>query len=199
MERLVELSQQVFGQDPQAAFRELVEPFLERHAAQRKNAEAVFPPQEVAELLEQFEQLLGSPRDDGLSDTPARLLAALSEAADKLVQQWGQKLAELPVRLIESPDFRLAGAEEVIRQMVASIEQALQHHEPLLSLFSGLLNQPEETRQSVDTSPVGRCRSGAPRRRPALDRYRAGATGSNPRRPDGHPDQHWWCNRHRRR
>ena len=55
----------------------------------------------------------------------------LREAADKLVQQWGQKLAELPVRLIEAPDFRLAGAEEVIRQMVASIEQALQHHEPL--------------------------------------------------------------------
>ncbi|MGH7171249.1 MAG: tubulin-like doman-containing protein, partial [Gemmataceae bacterium] len=132
MERLVELSQQVFGQDPQAAFGDLVEPFLERHAADpRKNVEANFPPEEVAELLEQFEQLLGSPRDNGLSETPARLATALSEAAEKLVQQWGQKLAELPVRLIESPEFRLAGAEEVIRQMVASIEQALQHHEPL--------------------------------------------------------------------
>ncbi|HTU19254.1 MAG TPA: tubulin-like doman-containing protein [Gemmataceae bacterium] len=136
MERLVELSQETFGQDPQAVFRDLVEPFLARHASPRKNAEAVFPPEEIAELLEQLEQLLGSPRDDGLTDTPAGLVAALREAADKLVQQWGQKLAELPVRLIESPQLRLAGAEEAIRQMVASIEQALQHHEPLANELS---------------------------------------------------------------
>lgn len=131
MERLVELSQQTFAQDPQEVFRGLVEPFLQRHAAHRKNAEAAFPPEEIAELLDQFEQLLGSPRDDGLSETPARLVDAIGEAADKLVQEWGQKLAELPVRLMEAPEFRLAGAEEAIRQMAATIEQALHHHEPL--------------------------------------------------------------------
>jgi hypothetical protein len=161
MERLGELSQQIFGQDPQEVFRGLVEPFLERHAAaNRKNAEAVFPPEEVAELLEQFEQLLGSPRDDGLSDTPARLAAALREAADKLVQQWGQKLAELPVRLIESPEFRLAGAEEVIRQMVASIEQALQHHEPLARELS---NRAAESygRLLLLAAPVGSASRGS--------------------------------------
>ncbi len=132
MERLGEMLRQILGQDPEEIFRGLVEPLLERHAAaNKKSTEAVLPQEEVAELLEQFEQLLGNPRDDGLSETPARLVVALREAADKLVQQWGQKLAELPVRLIEAPEFRLAGAEEVIRQMVASIEQALQHHEPL--------------------------------------------------------------------
>ncbi|HTU93464.1 MAG TPA: tubulin-like doman-containing protein [Gemmataceae bacterium] len=138
MERLGEMTRQAFGQDPEEAFRNLVEPFLERHAAaQRKKSPAVFPPQEVDELLDQLEQLLGKPEDDGLSETPARLVVTLREAANKLVQQWGQKLGELPVRLIEAPEFRLAGAEEASRHMVASIEQTLQNHEPLARELSG--------------------------------------------------------------
>ncbi|HWG43896.1 MAG TPA: tubulin-like doman-containing protein [Gemmataceae bacterium] len=136
MERLGEMSRETLGQDPDDAFRALVDPLLERHTVPHKGrkgtaVEVDLPPEELAEVLEQFEQLLGKPQDDGLTETPARLAGALREAADKLVQSWGQKLAELPVRLIEEPQFRLAGAEEVIRQMVASIEQALQHHEPL--------------------------------------------------------------------
>src|SRR5262249_43748892 len=35
------------------------------------------------------------------------------------------------VHLIEEPAFRLAGAEEAVRQIVATVEQVLQHHEPL--------------------------------------------------------------------
>jgi hypothetical protein len=56
----------------------------------------------------------------------------LREASNEVVQEWGQKLDEMPVRLIEEPKYRLAGAEEAVRQLVATIEQALQHHEPLL-------------------------------------------------------------------
>ncbi len=48
-----------------------------------------------------------------------------------MVAEWGQKLAEISVHLIEEPDYRLAGAEEAVRQVVATIEQILQHHEPL--------------------------------------------------------------------
>jgi hypothetical protein len=48
-----------------------------------------------------------------------------------LTNEWGQRLAELSVRLIEEPGYRLAGTEEAIRQTVATIEQVLQHHEPL--------------------------------------------------------------------
>src|SRR5262249_27442265 len=55
----------------------------------------------------------------------------LKEASRALVGEWGQKLAELPVRLIEEPAFRLAGAEEAIRLLVATIEQALEYHQPL--------------------------------------------------------------------
>ena len=35
------------------------------------------------------------------------------------------------MRLIELPAFRLAGAEEAVRQVVASIEKVLGTHEPL--------------------------------------------------------------------
>src|SRR5262249_199788 len=56
---------------------------------------------------------------------------ALREAGEKLAAKWEQKLMELPVRLIERPDARLAGAEEAVRTVVATIEQVLQHHEPL--------------------------------------------------------------------
>jgi serine/threonine protein kinase len=136
MERLGEVSQQILGQAPEDLCRAALDPFLERYAAgrnSRKSAapETALPVEAVAQVLEQFEELLGRPLDDGLSDTPSPLVDALRQAADQLVQQWGQKLAELPVRLIEAPAFRLAGAEEVVRQVTASIEQTLQHQEPL--------------------------------------------------------------------
>ncbi|HEY7328100.1 MAG TPA: tubulin-like doman-containing protein [Gemmataceae bacterium] len=121
MERLGELGRKALGQDPDEIFRGILAPLNGTDPT----------PSQIAEALEQFEQLLGKPQDDGLSEMPGSLVVALREAADKLVQQWGQKLAELPVRLIEAPEFRLAGAEEAIRQMTASIEQTLQNHEPL--------------------------------------------------------------------
>ena len=40
-------------------------------------------------------------------------------------------MTEMVVRLIEQPGYRLAGAEEAIRQIVASIEQVLQSYETL--------------------------------------------------------------------
>jgi serine/threonine protein kinase len=89
------------------------------------------PAEDVAAVLEEFEQLLGTPPEDSSLEPSGRLVLAMREAADRMVHVWGQKLAELPVHLIEEPDYRLAGAEEAIRQMVASVEQLLQHHEPL--------------------------------------------------------------------
>jgi serine/threonine protein kinase len=125
VERLSEVSRQEIGQNPEEIFQEIVRSLASQAGKSELRAE------QIAEALEQFEQLLGTPQDDGLSESPGRLVVALREAADKLVQEWGQKLAELPVRLIEAPEFRLAGAEEAIRQMIASIERTLQNHEPL--------------------------------------------------------------------
>jgi hypothetical protein len=41
------------------------------------------------------------------------------------------RLTQLIVRLIEQPEFRLAGAEETIRQLSTTVEQALRHQEQL--------------------------------------------------------------------
>jgi serine/threonine protein kinase len=136
MERLGDACHQALGQPPEEIFQGLVAPLIPPERAPRNGRkgpapEVELPLEQIADILEEFEQLLGKPEDDGLAENNGRLAVLLREAADKLVQHWGQKLAELPVHLIESPEFRLAGAEEVIRQLIASIEQALQHHEPL--------------------------------------------------------------------
>ena len=67
----------------------------------------------------------------------ARMIQILRDVAEQATNDWAQKLAELPVRLIEEPGFRLAGAEEAVRHLVATIEQILQHHEPLTKDLTG--------------------------------------------------------------
>src|SRR5262249_9232572 len=74
---------------------------------------------------------VGRPGDDP-TENLSQVEPALRSAAEKLASTWGQKLAELPVHMIELPGFRLAGAEEGLRHAIALIERVLRHHEPLL-------------------------------------------------------------------
>src|SRR5207248_1031449 len=76
-------------------------------------------------------ELVGRPGDDPATHV-SQVEPAVREAAEQLATEWGQKLAELPVRLIEQPGYRLAGAEEGARHAVELIEKVLRHHEPLL-------------------------------------------------------------------
>src|SRR5262249_55101624 len=91
----------------------------------------------LAEAMQRCETLLGRPEsaDDANVGEQAvavgTLTQALRETSEAIAVEWSQKLAELPVRLIEQPAFRLAGAEEAVRQMVALIGRVLQTHEPL--------------------------------------------------------------------
>ena len=82
-------------------------------------------------VLARLEESIGRPEDDHLPDAPPRMIGLLREACDRLAADWSQKLSVLAVKLIEEPKFRLAGAEEAIRQLVATIEDIIQHHEPL--------------------------------------------------------------------
>ena len=131
--RLRDACQDLLRQAPEDAFLAAVQPLAERCDAPPagKTAPPELPPLDVAAVLETLEGLIGKPTDDERPRRRRRLGRRLREAAEKLVSQWGQKLAETSVQLIEEPQFRLAGAEEAIRQVVASIEQILQHHEPL--------------------------------------------------------------------
>jgi hypothetical protein len=139
IERLCDATREQLGRPPEDAFTAIIEPLVSRtvaavNAARNSRKQLPIPEitgDEVAEALRQFEQLVGRGDDDVSGEGPGTLVTLLRQAADGLTNEWGQKLAEMPVRLIEEPDYRLAGAEEAIRQAVASIEQVLQHHEPL--------------------------------------------------------------------
>jgi hypothetical protein len=138
--RLEAAAERDLGKPPDSALAEVLEPLAQQAASAKttktRRGTAEGEPSSVpsgcaAPFLEQLEQLLGNPDHDAPADGPGSLVTLLREAAQKLAAGWGQKLAELPVHLIEEPGFRLAGAEEATRQLVASIEQVLQHQEPL--------------------------------------------------------------------
>jgi hypothetical protein len=139
IERLRDATREQLGLAPEDAFSAIIQPLVSRTIAAVTAARAARKPlpipeitsEEVAAALGRFEELIGRPDDEVASDGPGKLITLLRQAADDLTSQWGQKLAEMPVCLIEEPDYRLAGAEEAIRQAVATIEQVLQHHEPL--------------------------------------------------------------------
>lgn len=89
----------------------------------------------VVQAMDYLEKLVGVPeecRPQGAgTPEPALVEKALQEASAAIAAEGEQKLAELLVQIIEDPRFRLAGAEEAIRQFNSNIEQALQNHETL--------------------------------------------------------------------
>jgi hypothetical protein len=112
----------------------------------------------IEEVIERLEQWIGKPpqpspkekgrkpgdervEDEGLRtsasllrgpERDALLLKALGRAGEELTANFGQRLAELAVCLIEKPGYRIAGAEEAIRQMTQKLEQVL-HQQELLA------------------------------------------------------------------
>ena len=82
-------------------------------------------------MLRQLQDVIGRPEEETLASRPVIVEEALGATSETTVNSWGQKMTEMVVRLIEQPGYRLAGAEEAIRQIVASIEQVLQSYETL--------------------------------------------------------------------
>lgn len=80
--------------------------------------------------LTQLERVLGPPEGQEVMGQSAVLAEALKSAIESIVSAWGQRVAEFAVSLIEEPQFRLAGAEEAVRQIVRLIEKVLHEEEP---------------------------------------------------------------------
>jgi len=131
--RLRDACQELLRKPPEDAFADILAPLAQRCAppATKKAPPPEVAPADAAAVLAELEGLLGKPSDESAPDAPGALVRRLREASEALVADWGQKLSEMSVHLIEEPEFRLAGAEEAIRQVVASAEQILQHQEPL--------------------------------------------------------------------
>jgi serine/threonine protein kinase len=146
IDRLQLSCQQALGQDPAALISRAAEPLAAILAAaaapktgrSNRDSEIILPLGKVVEVLEGFETLLGVP--DGCqasgnkppcATAPSRLAELIRSAVRPLVQEAEGRIAELVVRLIEQPDFRLAGAEETLRQFSEIVQQALVNQEEL--------------------------------------------------------------------
>jgi len=124
--------EKVIGKVPETAFNQAVDMMVKpTPAARGGQTEITFDFDDLVEVVRRLMQMLGAPGDEA-SENPGILYKALKESASAVGADWNQKLAELPVRLIEDPVFRLAGAEEAIRQVIARFEKILEHQDPLL-------------------------------------------------------------------
>ncbi len=94
-------------------------------------------PETVNTALQRLHEIVGQPGEVSTMEQSPPLIDALHNACNDLVAEWGQKLAEMVVQLIEQPEYRLAGAEEAVRQLVATLEETLQHHEALSKELTG--------------------------------------------------------------
>src|SRR5262249_33406450 len=89
----------------------------------------------VVQAMDSLARVLGIP-DECQSTKQGQVEAstielAFQEIARAIADECEQKLAELAVTLLEDPNYRLAGAEEALRQIGATVEQAFKHKDTL--------------------------------------------------------------------
>jgi hypothetical protein len=123
--RLQEGCAGALGMSPESRFAEVVSPIVNRNTKEI-NLEL------AAEVLAQLQEILGNPGEETIASRFVLLEETLVQIANTVANEWSQSLSELIVRLIEEPGYRLAAAEEAIRQITATINQTIQTHESLL-------------------------------------------------------------------
>jgi hypothetical protein len=105
------------GEMPESAFTHITERFVRRgpNGIELDGKQAL-------QALAQLEQLVGHPQEE-TKGLRIKIVEALDTETRKLAIASEQKLAEVAVCLVEQPQFRLAGAEEAIRQLSNKLEQ----------------------------------------------------------------------------
>ena len=88
-------------------------------------------PARIRAALDEIEKLVGKPDTDKPPLKLPTLVDGLEKTAKSLLTGSEQKLAEMAVHLVEQPRFRLAGAEEAIRQFTGFLQAAVAQQEPL--------------------------------------------------------------------
>jgi eukaryotic-like serine/threonine-protein kinase len=129
-EKMIEMLQQtaasVLGKATDAAFNEITDPLASLDASQVEPAREA-----LRAAFAQLEAILGK-TDENVSMAMGKLAEPLTVSADEMANAWGLKLAAFTANLIEQPEFRLAGAEEAIRELLATIEGVISQYDPLL-------------------------------------------------------------------
>jgi serine/threonine protein kinase len=88
--------------------------------------------QQLIETVRKIQDLVGHPAESAVLHDPGLLEEALAKEGEGLVRDCQRKLGRFIADLVEEPGFRLAGAEEAIRQLMALFERILKHQEPLV-------------------------------------------------------------------
>ncbi|MFN4259698.1 MAG: tubulin-like doman-containing protein [Gemmataceae bacterium] len=123
--------EQFLGEMPESAFS-LVTDRLHRSGARGVELE----PETLLHAFHQLLELVGQPDDETAGAKKAKLVEALDDATRRMISECEQRVAEMAVSLIEQPNFRLAGAEEAIRQINGIMEQMVLTQEPLGEKFA---------------------------------------------------------------
>jgi serine/threonine protein kinase len=114
------------GQSPESVFTSLVEPLAPKVKRPPDPDLAA-----VVDALARMEELVGGPQDTGGAAKETLLNEIMAKAAKGLGLSCGEKLNQLVLCLIDQPDYRLAGAEEALKQLSEMIEEFIEHHESL--------------------------------------------------------------------
>ncbi|MBM3994764.1 MAG: hypothetical protein FJ303_11510 [Planctomycetes bacterium] len=108
----------------------------------------------VVQAMDCLERILGIPDDARTTHPdPSMIERSLDNIVHEITDECEQKLAELAVSLLEDPNYRLAGAEEALRQFCLTVEQSLQSQETLAKELSDNASQLyQRIRRCIDTS-----------------------------------------------
>ena len=134
IERFQQLAEHALQQKPEQMLAELLGP-LQQTLGGVQDDPLNINMAPVVQTMDGLEKILGIPDEQRTSKQaniePSLMERTLSEIAHVIADECEQKLAELAVTLLEDPNYRLAGAEEALRQFCTTVEQALQAQETL--------------------------------------------------------------------
>jgi serine/threonine protein kinase len=126
IERLQMAGEKALGMTPEYAFSSITDPFVPKG-----KKPPVVDANGFLEAIVKLDKIVGHPTPSQVGYTPGVLEETLRKEAERLFEEWEEKVTRLTMRLIEQPQFRLPGADESIRQVIAKIDQTILHNDPL--------------------------------------------------------------------
>ena len=161
IERFQQLAEESLQQKPETLLAEVLAPVQELAAAAKASAKGkslsvnMMP---IVQTMDRLERVLGLPDDGRNSKTmnvePAHLERTLTEIAHALADDCERQLAELAVTLLEDPTYRLAGAEEALRQFSTTVDQALQSQDALAKELADKAAQLHQRIHQITDKPM---------------------------------------------
>ncbi len=127
IDRIQEACWAALGQSPDAKFDALIDS-LAQSGALGSQLDA----RSVCQVLDKVAGLVGRPPSPGQdAEPPALLQRSVADDVRALSAEYEQRLAEMAIYFIELPQYRLAAAEEAIRQLTDRLQQVLDTYEDL--------------------------------------------------------------------